>query len=196
MPGRDVNCLRKPRRSITRVILGDSSGQNNSATSDGVLKLCRHRIIQLSRMQFPQQAHKLVTVSYLQGLVHAVETRGPLPAYLGSRTTHSIILFHPWEKESIGSVIDRVARLRPAINLFVGPEDGVAKSILNKLSALTGENWKEEVTNFSQTDRLCIVFIVRGKATADFFSIRPTPLTHCPCHECIFVAESKLIFNF
>lgn len=71
----------------------------------------------------------------------------------------------------------------------------MAKSILNKLSALTGENWKEEVTNFSQTDRLCIVFIVRGKATADFFSIRPTPLTHCPCDKCIFMAESKLIFN-
>lgn len=91
-------------------------------------------------MFISQETHRQYDVCYLQGFVNGVETRGQLPAYLGSRTTKSTNLFHPWEKELVVPPIDRAARLRSTINWFVNPEDGVVKSILNNLSGLTGEN--------------------------------------------------------
>nr|WAK77186.1 MAG: RNA-dependent RNA polymerase [Rhabdoviridae sp.] len=119
-----------------------------------------------------------ITVCYPRGFSEDVEQRGPLPAYLGSRTTESTDLFHPWEKESTVPLVDRAAKLRTAINWFVDPDDGVAKSILNNLSALTGEDWQEEITNFSRTGSALHRFFCTRQSNGGFVSMSPTPLTH------------------
>lgn len=119
-----------------------------------------------------------VTVCYPRGFSDDIEICGPLPAYLGSSTTESTNLFHPWEKESVVPLVDRAARLRSAINWFVEPEAGIAKSILNNLSALTKEDWSEEITSFSRTGSALHRFYCTRQSNGGFVSISPTPLTH------------------
>lgn len=117
-----------------------------------------------------------VTVCYPRGFTDDIEIRGPLPAYLESRTTESTT--HPWEKESVVPLVERAARLRTAINWFVKPEDGIAKSILNNLSALTGEDWSEEITSSSRTGSALHRFYCTRQSNGGFVSMSPTPLTH------------------
>lgn len=75
----------------------------------GVFELCHHWTSTCSGCSSLVKLTDYVTVCYPQGFVNGVETREPLPAYLGSKTTKSKNLFHPWEKESVVPPIDRAA---------------------------------------------------------------------------------------
>uniref|UniRef100_A0AAN0LJ79 Replicase n=1 Tax=Lobos virus TaxID=3139875 RepID=A0AAN0LJ79_9VIRU len=137
-----------------------------------------------------------VTVCYPQGFQDTSEIRGPLPAYLGSRTAESTSLFHPWEKESVVPLVDRAARLRTAINWFIEPSDPVAKSILNNLSALTGEDWSEEITSFTRTGSALHRFFCTRQSNGGFASISPTPLTHLVVTADTMTTLSEMNYDF
>lgn len=119
-----------------------------------------------------------VTVCNPGGFHRSDNHRGPLPAYLGSKTTESTALFHPWEKESIVPVIGRAAKLRAGINWFIEPESNVSKSILNNLTSLTGENWGEDLVQYARTGSALHRFHCSKQSNGGFAAISPNPLTY------------------
>nr|QMP82265.1 RNA-dependent RNA polymerase [Hymenopteran rhabdo-related virus OKIAV8] len=77
--------------------------------------------------------------------------RGPYMAYLGSNTSESTSLIHPWERETKIPIIKRAARLRNSIHWFVEDKSNLAESIFSVLEGLTGEDWSRGIEGFRRT---------------------------------------------
>ncbi|UJY53556.1 L protein [Mundri virus] len=76
---------------------------------------------------------------------------GPYQPYLGSNTKEGTSILQPWEKETSLPLISRAANMRRAISWFVKPDSNLAKSILNNIKSLTGEDWSNCIHNFVRT---------------------------------------------
>ncbi|AJR28458.1 polymerase [Vesiculovirus morreton] len=92
-----------------------------------------------------------VSVYCPSGINNVFLSRGPLPAYLGSKTSESTSILQPWERESKVPLIKRATRLRDAISWFVDPNSNLAKTILDNIHALTGEEWSKKQHGFKRT---------------------------------------------
>ncbi|ACB47443.1 L polymerase protein [Vesicular stomatitis Alagoas virus] len=92
-----------------------------------------------------------VSVHCPRGITSVFQSRGPLPAYLGSRTSESTSILQPWEKESKVPIIRRATRLRDAISWFVDPDSNLSQTILKNITALTGEEWSKKQIGFKRT---------------------------------------------
>ncbi|AEI52253.1 RNA-depedent RNA polymerase [Maraba virus] len=92
-----------------------------------------------------------VSVHCPNGIHDVFESRGPLPAYLGSKTSESTSILQPWERESKVPLIKRATRLRDAISWFVSPDSNLASTILKNINALTGEEWSKKQHGFKRT---------------------------------------------
>lgn len=119
-----------------------------------------------------------VSTCYPAGFQLSVWSRGNLCAYLGSRTTESTSLFQPWEKEMALPLLKRAARLRTAINWFVDKGSNLSTSIFNNLTALTGEDWDEVVTEFSRTGSALHRFYCSRQSNGGFCALSPNPFSY------------------
>jgi mRNA capping enzyme len=63
--------------------------------------------------------------------------------------TTSIV--NSWKKETAIPLIKKASKLRNAIGWLIKKESNLAKSIFPNLSALTGEDWSNSVSDFSRT---------------------------------------------
>ncbi|ASM90779.1 polymerase [Holmes Jungle virus] len=77
--------------------------------------------------------------------------KGPYPPYLGSKTSESTSIIQPWEKETNIPLIKRASKLRNAISWFIEPESNLAKSIMENMKSLTGEDWGDGLKGFKRT---------------------------------------------
>uniref|UniRef100_Q8B0H5 RNA-directed RNA polymerase L n=1 Tax=Vesicular stomatitis Indiana virus (strain 85CLB South America) TaxID=434490 RepID=L_VSIVS len=92
-----------------------------------------------------------VSVHCPDGIHDVFSSRGPLPAYLGSKTSESTSILQPWERESKVPLIKRATRLRDAISWFVEPDSKLAITILSNIHSLTGEEWTKRQHGFKRT---------------------------------------------
>lgn len=98
-----------------------------------------------------QDGSGYVHVSVPIGIKDYLYHKGPFMAYLGSKTSETTSLIQPWEKETKVPLIRRAAKLRSAISWFVKPNSKLAKSILDNLESLTGEDWSSSIPDFKRT---------------------------------------------
>nr|ASM90790.1 polymerase [Ord River virus] len=77
--------------------------------------------------------------------------KGPYPPYLGSKTSETTSIIQPWEKETNIPLIRRASKLRNAISWFIEPGSNLAKSIMENIKSLTGEDWGEGLKGFKRT---------------------------------------------
>lgn len=119
-----------------------------------------------------------VSICYPAGFRLSVWSRGSLCAYLGSKTTESTSLFQPWEKEMALPLLKRAARLRTAINWFVAKGSQLSTSIFNNLTALTGEDWDEALTEFSRTGSALHRFYCSRQSNGGFCALSPNPFSY------------------
>lgn len=119
-----------------------------------------------------------ISVTFPHGFSVTNEQKGPLGAYLGSKTSEATTLFQPWEKELRLPLIRRAAKMRNSIHWFVKPMSNVAKSILNNLKALTGEDWTERTTEYERTGCALHRFHCSRQSSGGFTSVSPAILTY------------------
>ncbi|AJG39196.1 RNA-dependent RNA polymerase [Wuhan Insect virus 7] len=112
-----------------------------STLNDSVCKICESSGV---------QRHHLITV-VPKGMEDPLAERGPYPAYLGSRTSETTSIIHPWERETKIPLIDRACRLRNVIHWFVDPGTPLAQSIFSILEGLTGEDWTAGTMGFRRS---------------------------------------------
>ncbi|APG78735.1 RNA-dependent RNA polymerase [Hubei diptera virus 9] len=122
---------------------------------------------------------KTLFVSLLipNGLCQVWNSRGPYPAYLGSRTSESTSVISPWERTTNIPLIDRAARIRSAIGWFISPNSNLAKSIYNNLRSLTGENWGGTVEGYKRTGSALHRFSCSRQSNGGFAAQSPVNLT-------------------
>lgn len=119
-----------------------------------------------------------ICVCYPQGFSYSICERGPLPPYLGSTTSESTALFHPWEKEVDLPLIQKSMRLRNAINWFIERNSNLAKSIIENLNSLTGLEWKEDNISFERTGSALHRFHCSRQSAGGYTAINPNLLSY------------------
>ncbi|APF32078.1 RNA dependent RNA polymerase [Caligus rogercresseyi rhabdovirus] len=119
-----------------------------------------------------------VTVHLPYGLFDYRMRRGPLPAYLGSKTSESTDILKPWEKETNIPLLKRAAKLREAIAWFIEPESNLANSIIQNLNALTGDEWVEDLKGFRRTGSAIHRFYCQRVSPGGYASTNPSRLTY------------------
>lgn len=91
-----------------------------------------------------------MTVHIPQGLYNLWDTKGTLPAYLGSNTSQSTSLAAHWERETKAPFITRALNMYACLNWFVDVNSPLARTIINNLTSLIGEVI-EPPTDFKRT---------------------------------------------
>ncbi|APG78850.1 RNA-dependent RNA polymerase [Xinzhou dimarhabdovirus virus 1] len=119
-----------------------------------------------------------ISVCYPYGLVYDVSHRGPMAPYLGSVTSESTALFHPWEKEVDVPLLKRSMRLRSAINWFVRSGTNLSNSIIGNLNSLTGLEWDEGEIQFERTGSALHRFHCSRQSAGGFASVNPNLLMY------------------
>ncbi|QNM37830.1 RNA dependent RNA polymerase [Thrips tabaci associated dimarhabdovirus 1] len=92
-----------------------------------------------------------LTVSTPKGLDRYLTHRGFMPAYLGSKTAETSSIFQPYEREAVDPFMERVAKLRIAIDWFIRKDSNLSTSIFSTFTGLTGEDWSQSVEGFART---------------------------------------------
>nr|QIQ19269.1 polymerase [Perhabdovirus perca] len=118
-----------------------------------------------------------INVSIVQDLRNCLNSKGKVPAYLGSKTSETTSILQPWEKETKIPVIKRAAKLRAAITWFVEPESDLSNSILNNISSLTGEDWSGSIQGFKRTGSALHRFTSARVSAGGFAAQSPARLT-------------------
>lgn len=118
-----------------------------------------------------------LTSIIVQGFNREMEIRGPLPAYLGSKTSESTSLVQPWEREAIIPLLKRADRLRNIISWFVKKDSNLAKSILSILKGMTGEDWSNQIEGFSRTGSAIHRFQSSRQGSGGYAATSPAFLT-------------------
>nr|WHX01969.1 RNA polymerase [Perhabdovirus perca] len=118
-----------------------------------------------------------INVSVVQDLRNCLDSKGKVPAYLGSKTSETTSILQPWEKETKIPVIKRAAKLRAAITWFVEPESDLSKSILNNINSLTGEDWSGSIQGFKRTGSALHRFTSARVSAGGFAAQSPARLT-------------------
>ncbi|AEG25355.1 polymerase [Vesiculovirus perinet] len=163
-----ADLLRK--RSWRRRVLGTTVPHPLEMHGRGVVKTCKSKCCDNNSCDY-------ISVHCSKGLKDVLDSRGPLPAYLGSKTMESTSVFQPWEKESKVPIIRRATRLRDAIHWFVEPGSNLANSILSNISALTGENWDTSLSGFKRTGSALHRFSTSRVSNSGFCAQSPAALT-------------------
>ncbi|CAH17548.1 large polymerase protein [Isfahan virus] len=140
-------------------MLGAGTIKNNSSTC------CEH------------SGQDYISVFCPKGISNVLIERGPMAAYLGSKTSESTSILQPWEKESKIPIIKRATRLRDAIHWFVEPSSNLAKSILQNITALTGEEWGSSLEGFKRTGSALHRFTTSRMSHGGFCAQSPAALT-------------------
>nr|APG78763.1 RNA-dependent RNA polymerase [Hubei dimarhabdovirus virus 4] len=104
-----------------------------------------------SRCQPTPRGQTFLMVSTPKGLSKYLTHRGSMPAYLGSKTAETSSIFQPYEREAVDPFMERVAKLRIAIDWFIRKDTKLASSIFSTFTGLTGEDWSESVEGFLRT---------------------------------------------
>ncbi|ALJ30354.1 L protein [Eelpout rhabdovirus] len=118
-----------------------------------------------------------VTVSVVEPLSQCLESKGRLPAYLGSKTSETTSIIQPWDRETNVPMIRRAAKLRDAISWFVTPGSNLAKSIINNIEGLTGEDWGGSLDGFKRTGSALHRFSSARVSSGGFAAQSPAKLT-------------------
>ncbi|AJR28590.1 polymerase [Vesiculovirus radi] len=118
-----------------------------------------------------------ISVHCPKGLCRVLDSRGPFPAYLGSKTSESTSIIQPWEKESKIPLIRRATRLRDAIHWFVSPSSNLARIINDNIRSLTGEDWSQSAEGFKRTGSALHRFSTSRMSHGGFASQSPASLT-------------------
>ncbi|AJR28452.1 polymerase [Le Dantec virus] len=103
--------------------------------------------------------------------------RGPYPAYLGSKTSETTSIIHPWEKETNIGLIKKSLKLRNSIHWFVNPMSNLAQSILSVSSGLTGEDWSGSMGGFKRTGSALHRFGCSRQSAGGYAAINPCKLS-------------------
>ncbi|AEA49879.1 RNA-dependent RNA polymerase, partial [Muscina stabulans sigmavirus] len=111
------------------------------------------------------------------GLKDFWSSRGPYPAYLGSKTSETTSLLQPWERECNVDFMKRPANLRKVIGWMVDPDSTIAESIYQNLLAMTGEEWDRVVTGFKRTGSALHRFSCSRQSSGGFTAQSPVKLT-------------------
>lgn len=120
---------------------------------------------------------RFISVHCPIGLKDVLMERGPIRAYLGSRTSESTSIINPWEKETTIAPIAKAARIRDAISWFVPPQGNIAAAIYANLKSLTGEEWEQDLSEFSRTGSAIHRFSSSRVSNAGYAAQNPAPLT-------------------
>ncbi|QDZ59981.1 large protein [Harbour porpoise rhabdovirus] len=118
-----------------------------------------------------------ITLNIVESLVDCTNSKGPMPAYLGSKTSETTSILQPWEKDTKIPVIKRAANLRSAISWFVAPDSLLAEGILNNLASLTGEDWSGMIQGFKRTGSALHRFSSSRISSGGFAAQSPARLT-------------------
>ncbi|QIQ19254.1 polymerase [Perhabdovirus trutta] len=118
-----------------------------------------------------------INVSVVQDLTDCLNSKGKVPAYLGSKTSETTSILQPWEKETKIPVIKRAAKLRAAITWFVDTDSDLSKSILNNIQSLTGEDWSGSIQGFKRTGSALHRFTSARVSAGGFAAQSPARLT-------------------
>ncbi len=127
-----------------------------------------------------------ISVIYPYGFSTEIGQRGPLPPYLGSRTSESTSLFQPWEKEVEAPLLNKSMKLRNAIQWFVPKSSFLSKSITNNLKSLTGLDWNEIEISFERTGSAIHRFHCSRQSPGGYASVNPNLLSY------VFVTSDTL----
>ncbi|AJR28566.1 polymerase [Keuraliba virus] len=103
--------------------------------------------------------------------------RGPYPAYLGSKTSETTSIIHPWEKETNIGLIKKSLKLRNSIHWFVNPASNLASSILNVSLGLTGEDWSGSMGGFKRTGSALHRFGCSRQSAGGYAAVNPCKLS-------------------
>nr|WPV62795.1 MAG: RNA-dependent RNA polymerase [Vesiculovirus yinshui] len=125
----------------------------------------------------PRSGFDYISVHCLGGLKNALLSRGSMAAYIGSKTSESTSILQPWERDTKIPLIKRATRLRDAIHWFIDPHSNLALSIMNNLSALTGEKWATAVEGFKRTGSALHRFTTTRMSHGGFAAQSPACLT-------------------
>ncbi|AJR28526.1 polymerase [Carajas virus] len=118
-----------------------------------------------------------ISVHCPKGITEVFSRRGPLPAYLGSKTSETTSILQPWEKESKVPIVRRATRLRDAISWFIDPDSTLAQSILDNIKSLTGEEWGGRQHGYKRTGSALHRFSTSRMSNGGFASQSPAALT-------------------
>ena len=105
-------------------------------------------------------------------------TQGPLQPYLGSRTSESTSIFQPWEKDIEVPIIRRAIQLRRAIRWFVKEDSVPGKMIFSNLTALTGLDLSESISDTLRTGSALHRFYSSRQSNTGQPGISPNNLKH------------------
>ncbi|UOX72934.1 RNA-dependent RNA polymerase [Wufeng Myotis altarium vesiculovirus 1] len=158
------------RRSWGRKVLGVTIPHPLEMHGPGTIRSIRSRCCDHSTMDY-------ISVHCVGGMDRCLETRGPLGAYMGSKTSESTSILQPWERETKIPLIRRATRLRDAIHWFIDPDSRLASSILNNLKALTGEDWAGSLVGFKRTGSALHRFSTTRMSHGGFAAQSPAALT-------------------
>ncbi|AMR98951.1 RNA-dependent RNA polymerase [Piry virus] len=158
------------RQSWTRKVLGTTIPHPLEMEGKGVIKTNLSKCCDNSAQDY-------ISVHCPKGLVNILDSRGDLPAYLGSKTSESTSILQPWEKESKIPMVRRATRLRDAIHWFVEPDSNLAKSILLNIKSLTGEDWGNSIQGFKRTGSALHRFTTSRVSHGGFSAQSPAALT-------------------
>ncbi|APG78803.1 RNA-dependent RNA polymerase [Wuhan pillworm virus 2] len=125
----------------------------------------------------PQEDMRHLTTYIPFGLINYTSSRGPLPAYLGSRTKETTSVIQPWEKESKVPLLRRALKLRDAIHWFVNPKTKLAKSILSVLNGLTNIEWDDGLEGYKRTGSRIHRFTSSRQSAGGYSATSPCKLT-------------------
>ncbi|ADU05406.1 RNA-dependent RNA polymerase [Scophthalmus maximus rhabdovirus] len=144
----------------------------------------------------PNDRRGYITVSVPRGLAGYLDSRGPLMAYLGSKTSETTSLLQPWERETKIPLIKRAAKLRTPISWFVQPDSNLAASIMGNLESLTGENWSNAIAGFKRTGSALHRFSCSRVSAGGYSGQSPAKLTRMVSTTDTFMAPTDDNYDF
>ncbi|UYL95609.1 MAG: RNA-dependent RNA polymerase [Zhangjiakou Rhabd tick virus 1] len=146
-----------------------------------------------------------VLVFVSQPICPSLSESGPLCPYLGSTTSETTTLFHPWEKEVKVPLIHRATKLRNTIGWFVDPGTALSESIFNNLESLTEQDWPRESLLTERTGTAVHRYSSPRQSSGGFSSTSPSGLsyvnvtadgmTYCKTRNWDFMYQSFLLYT-
>lgn len=124
---------------------------------------------------FPHSLYISVLIPH--GFKDLNEKRGSCTPYMGSSTLESTSILQSWEKETKVPMLRRAASLRSAIGWFIEPDSVLAKSILDNLLSLTGEDWSTGTHGFKRTGSALHRFSCSRQSSGGYTAQNPSKLT-------------------
>lgn len=122
--------------------------------------------------------HRLfISILIPEGFDRLKDKRGTCTPYLGSSTLESTSVLRSWERETKIPMLKRAADLRSAINWFILPDSNLAKSIINNLQALTGQDWSKSSLGFKRTGSALHRFHCSRQSSGGYAAQNPSKLS-------------------